>query len=114
MKASSQSAVAAARRRERALRFREEQDIAWVLSDERGRRFLHGLMEGNGLHADIPIGTNETYVRIGMRAVALAVRRAVKHVADASMLQRMEAEWLAEPDPRGAGADPSGDVDGEA
>jgi len=73
--------------------WQQAEEIRFVLSDARGRRFLHRLMLSNGLYDPAPVGSNALQAWEGRRSTAVALRGAIFGV-NMNELHRMEAEWV--------------------
>lgn len=77
-------------------RDKELDDVRWVLSNPRGRRFLWRLLELAGIYRTpyIPKDTNETMKQIGYKEVGLFVVDEITH-ADTDALLKMQQEYIS-------------------
>jgi hypothetical protein len=101
--------VAAATRRERDQLQRQSGDLAHVMSDVRGRRFLWDTLGRTGLYTTSFTGNSETFFREGRRSFGLELLARLTAVAP-DLYLTMQAEAMAE-DAKHAAADAA--IEGE-
>lgn len=81
---------------------RAAEDLKFIMSDKRGRRFMRRLIEQTGFYDTSFTGNSETFFREGKRDVGLTLRRQImKHCPDRFV--EMESEYLNDRQQRGPG-----------
>lgn len=61
----------------------DKEDVVWLMSQARGRRFIWRLLERTGLHRSSFTGNSTTFFNEGMRNVGLQIQTdLLEHCAD--------------------------------
>jgi hypothetical protein len=68
---AQEKAAADREEKQRLLSDLEANDFKWLMSDKRGRRIVHGLLEKTGVYRSSFTGNSETFFREGARNVGL-------------------------------------------
>lgn len=69
--AADETEVAEAGKREKTRAARAEDDLKWILSDKRGRRFYWRLLADCGVFKSSMTGNSQTFFNEGMRNIGL-------------------------------------------
>lgn len=63
--------------KEQLAAIQEAEDLKWIMSDKRGRRYMWRLLERTGLYRSSFTGNSETFFREGERNIGLALMSAL-------------------------------------
>lgn len=82
------------REKRRLIRDREKSDIAFILSDARGRRFMWRLLSMTGIYRSSYTGDSKTFFREGERNIGLQVMRDIHEINPEAMTQMLKEAQL--------------------